>query len=280
MNGLKVVAWVAGGLATGAAIGGGVYWWRRRKAAGVRGVPSRPKRVVPSEPAASEEDTRARGHYVARGDLPDEFVELLNKEFPGGWPADDSTIKSMQRDDVVVFAVESDPAGPYEHPREELIQARVLSVEKTVVRARVLGPVAHAEHHGSHAGHGFRVGDLAEVPFSKVLVAARRAQPKGEGYNSEGEPARTFKPSDLTGETYKVRPQTPYDLVPAYRTDELEWHVDRELVKMTRIGARGPFEQIMFSEDSLRGPVSVRAIDNDPDEGYILVGRWDFVLDA
>lgn len=44
--------------------------------------------------------------------------------------------------------------------------------------------------------------------------------------------------------------------------------------------ANGLLEQIMFSEDSLPGPVSVRLLDRDPKEGLVHEARWDFVLDA
>ena len=53
---------------------------------------------------------------------------------------------------MIVFAVESEPKGTYTNTRQELVNAKVLSVEKNVVRGRVIPPVAHAEHHGSHAG--------------------------------------------------------------------------------------------------------------------------------
>jgi len=181
---------------------------------------------------------------------------------------------------VIVFAVESEPTGNYTNTRQELINAKVLSVEKTVVRGRVVGPVAHAEHHGSHAGHGFRVGDLVEVPRSRVLVAARPTDPKTTGYGSQGKPATSFKPSDVTKQTYKIKPGTPYDLILPYRTAELAWFVDEKLVKMVHVGEKANFEQIMFTEDSLRGNVTVRLVDEDPKEGTVFVGRWDFVLDA
>ena len=179
-----------------------------------------------------------------------------------------------------MFVAESEEAGPYDQTRQEIINAKVLSVEKSVVRARIIAPVAYAEHHGSHAGHGYRVGDLVEVPRDKVLVAARPTDPKKTGYGSEGKPANTFKPSNVTKQTYRVRPGTPYDLSVPYRTPELQWHIDREMVKMVHVGSKGSLEQILFSEDSLRGNVSVRAIDHDPKEGPVFVARWDFSIDA
>ena len=51
---------------------------------------------------------------------------------------------------------------------------------------------------GADAGHGFRVGDLVEIPRSQVLVAARRTDPKKSGYGAQGPPANTFEPSNET----------------------------------------------------------------------------------
>ena len=51
------------------------------------------------------------------------------------------------------------------------------------------------------------------------------------------------------------------------------WYVDEKLVKMIHIGEHANFEQIMFSEDSLRGHVSVRALDENPELCTIFVGR-------
>lgn len=290
MNTMKVIGLVAGGMCLAALIGGGVYWWRRRKQQASGDKPRAPKRAkpgpTPSNPPREVDedgvpvDTRPRGHLIGKAELHQELLDALDEEFAEGWPPTDEVIDALEKDDMIVFAVESEQVGNYTGTREELLSAKVLSVEKTVVRSRIVAPVAHAEHHGSHAGHGFRVGDLVEVPRSKVLVAARPTGPKIEGYNSRGEPARTLDPSNNTGDTYKVRPGTPYDLVLPYRTDELEWHIDRDMVKMVHIGDKGMLEQVMFTEDSMRGQVTVRALDNDPKEGFIFVARWDLVLDA
>ena len=290
MTPLKIIGLIGAGAGLAALIGGGVWWWRSRQ-----NSPSgkRPQRVKPSKPPRAptvppEEagptppagDTKPRGHIVTRKNLDSELAKELNKLFDAGWPPDEQTIENLETDDVVVFASESEETGNYTETQQELISAKVLSVEKTVVRARVIGPVAHAEHHGAHAGHGFRVGDLVEVPRDKVLVAARRTDMDQTGYNSRGDPARTFEPSNETKEVYKVRPDTPYDLILPYRTAELAWYVDRKLVKLVHVGERGLLEQISFSEDSLRGEVSVRAIDEDPEVGAVFVARWDFALDA
>ena len=144
------------------------------------------------------------------------------------------------------------------------------------MRARVVGPVEYAEHIGAHAGHGFRVGDLIEVPRTKILVAARSSEPKREGFNSEGEAAGVFEPSHETKQTYTIRPGTPYDLVLPYRSPDLEWSVDRDMVKLKHLGSKGNYHQIMFSEDSMRGPVTVRVLDRDPKTGLVFVARWEF----
>jgi hypothetical protein len=285
MNTMKVIGIVAASLTAVAAIGGGVWWWRQRnkKEDGARPIsPDAKPGPVPSgppRPAPSPQNADPRGHWMSTSDLPPELEAALNERFPNSWPPDDEAVNGMTTEDQIVVAVESEAVANYTQTRQELISAKVLSVEKTVVRARILAPVAYAEHHGAHAGHGFRVGDLIEVPRSKILLAARSVEPKKKGYGGEGKAEQTFKPSNLTNETYKVRPSTPYDLVLPYRTAELEWYVDREMVKMIRIGDSGLLEQIMFSEDSMRGLVTVRALDNDPKEGKIFVARWDFSID-
>ncbi|PRQ02054.1 hypothetical protein [Enhygromyxa salina] len=287
MSTMKVIGIVAASLTVAGLVGGGVWWWqqRKKKPDGARPIspdarpgptPSGPPRPAPSpEPT----DTNPKGHFLSPPELPAELEKVLNEQFPDSWPPEDAVVNAMTQEDQVVVAVESEPVGNYTQTRQELISAKVLSVEKTLVRGRVIGPVVYAEHHGAHAGHGFRVGDLVEVPRSKILLAARSVEPKKKGYGGEGKPEQTFKPSNLTGETYQVRPATPYDLSLPYRTNELEWYVDREMVKMIRIGASGLLEQIMFSEDSMRGLVTVRALDNDPKEGKIFVARWEFNID-
>ena len=193
----------------------------------------------------------------------------------------EQTIDNLEPEDVVVFAAEGEETGTYTEIKQELISAKVLSVEKTVVRARVLGPVQYCEHFGAYAGHGFRVGDLVDVPRAKILVAARPTeQGKKAGYGSRGEPANMFEPSNETKKVYKVRPDTPYDLKLPYRTPDLRWHLDRELVKLDHVGTNGMLEQITFTEDSLRGEVSVRVLDHDLELGVIFVARYDFELDA
>jgi hypothetical protein len=288
MNTLKIVGLLAAGVGIAAVIGGGVWYWRKRKLEGPR--PEKPQRVDPGKPPRRDSDdstpeekaeaTRPRGHMVNKDDLDPELAKELNNMFEDGWPPDDQTINDLEQDDVIVFAAESEETGNYTELRQELISAKVLSVESSHVRARVMGPVEHAEHHGSHAGHGFRVGDLVEVPRSQVLVAARRTDTDKDGYGSLGDPAATLKPSNETKKVYTVNPGTPYDLVLPYRTEHLVWWIDKDNVTVEHVGEDGLLEQVLFSEDSLRGDVSVRAVDKDPEVGAVFVARWDFELDA
>lgn len=277
-----MVGYIAGGLVLATMIGAGIYALRRLKQRTDGLAPKIPDKPAPtpSGPPRPATNTDPRGHYSAIDRLEPELGATLDERFPSAWPPDDATINGLTQEDVIVFAVESDPTGNYTNTRQELLNAKVLTVQKTVVRARILGPVAHAEHHGSHAGHGFRVGDQVEVPRAKMLVAARPTDAQGSGYDSYGEAAASFKPSDTTKQTYKVKPGTPYDLILPYRTPELAWFVDERLVTMTHIGQKANFEQIMFAEDSLRGDFTVRALDEDPEVGTVFVARWDFVLEA
>ena len=280
---LKIIGYAAGGLVLVTMIGAGVYAWRRHKQKKTDGlapnIPDKPG-PTPSGPVRPAGDTAPRGHYLGLDHLDPEVRKSIEELFPNAWPANDEAIDALQKDDVVVFAVESEPTGNYINTRQEVLNAKVLTVQKTAVRARIVGPVAHAEHHGSHAGHGFRVGDQVDVPRAKVLVAARPTDPKGTGYDSQGEAAASFKPSDVTKQTYNVKPGTPYDLILPYRTPELAWYVDEKLVKMIHVGEKANFEQIMFAESSLRGEFTVRALDEDPEVGTVFVARWDFVLEA
>jgi hypothetical protein len=285
MNPMKVLGLVTGGVVLTALIGGGIYWWRRRnnkkKTDGIApNIPDTPPAPRPAPTPSEPTNTDPRGRYTGRDNLHPDLRAALDELFPNTWPPNDQTIDALEKDDVIIFAVESEPTGNFTETRQELINAKVLTVEKTVVRGRVVAPVAHAEHHGSHAGHGFRVGDLVEVPRGKILVAARPTDPKTTGYGSHGKPAATFKPTDVTKQTYKVKPGTPYDLILPYRTPELAWYVDDKLVNVIHLGEKANLEQIMFSEDSLRGDVSVRALDQDPEVGTVFIARWDFVLDA
>ena len=283
MTTMRTVGVVALGMTISALIGGGIYYLYRRRQNQRNSdiIPSKPPRDVEPDPeptVGEHADRRARGGLAAKDELPDVLESALRKRFGDTWPPGDDTIDKLTTEDVVIVAAKSEPVPGYELSRTELIAAKVRSVEQTHVRARVVGPVEYAEHLGAHAGHGFRVGDLIEVPRPKVLVAARSSEPKREGFNSEGEAAGVFEPSNVTKQTYTIRPGTPYDLVLPYRSPDLEWSVDRDKAKLKWLGSKGNYQQIMFTEDSMRGPVTVRVHDRDPKTGLIFVAHWEFHL--
>jgi hypothetical protein len=282
---LKVIG-VLAGVSIIALIGGGFYLAYKAKK-GFKNLIDEVKDKIPTNPekrpSGDETDDPSfrpapSGFIMDKGDLPTDISDAFDELFPDFWPPDDEVIDNLTEQDVIVVAVQSEPVGNYTETRQEAISAKVLSVETNVVRARIIGPVAYAEHHGSHAGHGFRVGDLVEVPRSKVLLAAKPTEKSKLEYDGYGKAAQTLKPTELTKLTYQVRPGTPYDLVLPYRTDELDWHVDRDMVKLIYLGHNGLIEQIMFTEDSMRGPVTVRVQDRDQKEGLVHVARWDFVI--
>ena len=287
MSGWKTVGLVVAGMAIAAGLGGGGYllyrrYQRKKKGDGELEDDEQPQRVTPSRPprGSEEVDQRARGGYMNPKGIPDALREVLDQKFPNRWPPDQAVVDQLTTEDQIVFGVESEPVPAYEEVRQEVIAAKVLSVEKTVVRARILPPVAYAEHNGNHAGHGFRVGDRVEVPRSMILVAARPSGPrKKTGYNSRGPAENTFKSSHITKDEYKIRPATPYDLILPYRTDNLEWHIDQKHVKVVPIGHKGLYQQVMLTEDSMRGPVTLRLLNRDPKEGLVFVARWEFHLE-
>jgi hypothetical protein len=282
MSALKVIGWIAvGGLLLAGSIGG-VMWWRnrQRKNAEAGPTPSNPPRKTdPAKPDGSR--NKPGFDFLDKPALADALVEDINRMFGEGWPPDNATIDKMdlQPGDVVVFAVESTPTEDFELARQEIINAAVLSVEPTEIRARVIAPVEHTSHHGNYAGHGLYFGALVEVPRSHLLAAGRPLPRENQtGYGSRGPAAFEFKPSDYTKKVYKVHPSTPYDLVLPYRSENLYWDPNRDNVKFERIGEKGLLHQIMFTEASIRGPYSVTLLDNDQKLGEVVVARWDFDL--
>ncbi|NVB37231.1 hypothetical protein G6O69_36890 [Pseudenhygromyxa sp. WMMC2535] len=275
----KWIAWLAGGVGLAAVIGGLVWAYKRRQngQASSNEDGDSPD-IVPSAPPRTPGGAKQTLGYEFLGDeaLNKEESETLDEILGDGWPPSEETLDQLETGDVIVFGVESRPVGAYKAARE-LISASVIVVEKTLIRARVTGEIRYAEHFGTNAGHGLRAGMAVDVPRS-VVLGAGRPQP-AEGYGSKGDPVDTFKASTETGKTYKIHPSTPYDFQLPYRTKELEWYVDPQLATMKHIGEDGLLEQVMFTEGSMRGDVTVRAIDNDPMHGKVLVGRWDFVLD-
>jgi hypothetical protein len=215
-----------------------------------------------------------------------DLASTLDTAWPPDEQAIDTIVDKLEYGDVVVCAVQSNPDEIFEEPRQELINASVLSVENkstrdaTIVRARVIGPVAHTDDHGNFAGHRIRVGEQIEVPRRFVLAVARRKQAEQSGYGSRGEAAAEFDPSNRTSTSkiYKVHPGTPYDLVLPYRTENLKWYPSRENVRVEMIGEKGELHQIMFTEASVRGRYSLTLLDHDEKAGKVFVGRWDFEL--
>jgi hypothetical protein len=286
MNMLKWIGWVAmGGLVLAGSIGGALWWQhRQRQNATPSPTPSNPPRKTEpgeSEAAADRQPkNQAQHHTLRRDELSPELVADFDALFKDGWPPTQEVIDKLQPGEVIAFVAESEPTEDFDLPQREIITASVLSVGKTEVRARVIAPIAHADHHGNSAGHGLYVGALVEVPRSHIMVAARRAPDPDlpvRGYGSQGDPARVFAPSN--GKTvYKVHPSTVYDLNLPYRTEDLSWIPSRENVKYFPIGDDGLRHQIMFTEASVRGEYSITVLDDDEREGNVFVGRWDFVI--
>jgi hypothetical protein len=281
MNVLKVLGWIGlGGILIGGVVAGGVWLHRRRKAKADTGpTPSNPPRKKSEPDANGDKRNKPSFDYLDRSALHESLVDDITRLFGDLWPPDDATIEKIEVGDVVVCAVESKPTEDFDHAQQEIINAAVLSVEPTEVRARVIGPIAHTSHHGNSAGHGLYVGALIEVPRSRVLAVGRRTPPeKPTGYGSRGEAAAEFKPSDRTKVVHKVHPGTPYDLVLPYRTENLHWYPSRDNVKFEQLGEKVLLHQIMFTEASVRGPYSVTVLDHDEKAGKIFVARWDFEL--
>ena len=60
-----------------------------------------------------------------------DFRATLDELLPEAWPPDDPTVNSVVAEDVIIFAVESEPTGNYTETRQELINAKVLSVKSS-----------------------------------------------------------------------------------------------------------------------------------------------------
>jgi len=281
MGVLKVIGWIAaGGILLAGSIGG-VMWWRnrQRKKADTGPTPSNPPRKT--EPTNGSTRNKPHHHLLDRHGIRPEIVAEFEQQFGEVWQANDEAIGLLKQGDAVVFVVESEPVEDFDLPVQEAINASVLSVENTYVRARVFEPVAHTHHFGNTAGHGLYVGALVEVPLANVMAAARRDPIPGaptSGYGSRGEPAKIFKPSDHTKQVYKVHPGTVYELELPYVTENLTWSPSRDMVRVEQIGTRHLMHQIMFTEASVRGPYSLTLLDHDEREGIVFVGKWDFDL--
>lgn len=281
MNPWKVIGWIGAVAVTGV---GGYFAWRfvkRRREAKKNGdrpsrAPSGDDETPPESDGTSDDvDWTARHRLLGAEDVRGtDLGAELDAAFPNGWPATDAAIEQLRNDDIIMYAVESEPVGDLTSTRREIVNARVLSVEKDVVRARVYGRIKHAEHFGTFSGHGVRVGDSVEVPHANILVAARYDQ-KPQGYGSLGPAAATFKL--LNKGPHTVKPGVPYDLMLPYRTEDLHWYVtpstNRDFI---RIGSKGALEQVMFGESTLRGDVKVTVVDRDQKAGEVYVAHWNF----
>jgi hypothetical protein len=294
----KIVALVLGAVVIGGITAGGVWWYRKRKAAKANEEAAKtPQGPTPSNPPRKPEGEvkppprpakRNPFDFVDASQVHPDLVRDLAGTLDTAWPPDEQAIDTMvdklEYGDVVVCAVQSNPDEIFEEPRQELINASVLSVENkstrdaTIVRARVIGPVAHTDDHGNFAGHRIHVGAQIEVPRRFVLAVARRKPTDTSGYGSRGEAAAEFDPSNRTNTVYKVHPGTPYDLVMPYRTENLHWYPNRENVKVEMIGEQGELQQIMFTEASVRGRYTLTVLDHDEKAGKVFVARWDFEL--
>jgi hypothetical protein len=295
MNVLKILGLVALG---GAVLAGGVWLYKKRKAQGdgttpeptPSNPPRKPNNGTPSDTPTPTPRPAKRDpfDFVVASQVHPDLVADLGSTLDTAWPPDEQAIDNMvdklEHGDVIVCAVQSNPDEIFEEPRQELINASVLSVENmstreaTIVRARVIGPVEHTHDHGNFAGHRIEVGALIEVPRSFVLALARRQQTERSGYGSRGDPADMLEPSNKTSKVYKVHPGTPYDLVLPYRTEDLHWYPNRENVKVLMIGEKDELQQIMFTEASVRGRYTLNLLDHDEKAGKVFVARWDFEL--
>lgn len=293
MNPAKIGSLLLLGAVALGGLGAGIWWYRKRKAAKAeqQPTPSNPPRQPKPEGEATPPPRPAKRNpfdFVDAAQVHADLVVDLASTLDTAWPPDEQAIDAMvdklEYGDVVVCAVQSNPDEIFEEPRQELINASVLSVENkstrdsTLVRARVIGPVAHTDDHGNFAGHRIHVGAQIDVPRRFVLAVARRKHPTKSGYGSRGEAAAELDPSNTTRKVYKVHPSTPYDLVLPYRTENLHWYPSREKVKIEMVGEKGELQQITFTEASVRGPLSLTLLDHDEKAGKVFVGRWDFEL--
>lgn len=294
-----LIGWLAAGVTLAAGVGA-LYWYlKRRKAQGQAEVgpePSAPPRdssegeAADGRPSDAYEDATPDSQkdnpdptrnlpafdFLDRENLPQALVQSIDDSFGEGWNVTEQIVDDLEPDDVVLFAVESEPTGPYTRTVKEVLTGHVLSVDEDEIDVRVMGPVKHSEHFGNIAGHGLRPGKRATVPKSKILIAA--VEQHGDGYDGRGPSSAEFKPSSLSKRKYVVHRGTPYDLKLPYRTDELEWHTSPEEAKPEHVGEEGLLEQVIFPEGAPTGTVIVRAFDNDPEVGQVLVGRWEFKL--
>ncbi|EDM79628.1 hypothetical protein PPSIR1_21409 [Plesiocystis pacifica SIR-1] len=282
---MKTVGIVAATLATTALIGGGAYWFYKRRQkkkdeeeVDPEDLPNDADDDGVTEPVTPDE-VRPRGGFMDRNTLPDDVKQKFVEAFGGYAPPKDEILDNLTQEDVVLFGVKSEPVPGYPSVREEILTAKVRTVEDTVIRARISEPPLYSAHLGSHAGHGFRIGEMVEVPRGVIIFAARPKPSEVKGYGEYGRPAGTFESSHVSKKSYDVHPGTPYDLVMPYITDDIEFHVDREMVRFELVGTKGLRQQIVFKEGSMHGDVTLRALDRDPKTGLVFVARWNFHIE-
>ena len=303
MNVLKIVGLFAlGSIVIGGGIAG-VLWWKAKNGTLPKPgpTPSKPPRrpdVKPCEgsglgadasgeckpsdpPPPNPNANEAQCKMLRRDQLAANLVADIEAMFGDDWGVKPDQIDQLETGDVIVFAVESTPTPDFELAQQELVSASVLSVGKSAVRARVIGPVDHAEHHGNTAGHGMYVGKQVDVLRSHVLLGGKRNRdpnlPKS-GYGSRGPAAAVLKSTYGGKVVHKVHPTTVYDLELPYRTPDLVWVPSRHDVTVTAIGDDGLRHQIEVSEDSVRGPFTLTLLDDDEREGNVFVARWDMQI--
>ncbi|EDM81658.1 hypothetical protein PPSIR1_22114 [Plesiocystis pacifica SIR-1] len=272
---------VAATLAATALVGGGAFWlyrrWEKKKEEeelDPEDLPDDYDDDGTTEPIVPEE-VRPRGGFMDRQKVPQEVKQEFIEAF-GGWaPPNDEILDNLTQEDVVLFGVVSEPVPGYPLEREEILTAKVRTVEDTVIRARICENAEFSAHLGAHAGHGFRFGEMVEVPRGVIILAAR-PKPNGiEGYGKYGRAGGRLVPSEPTAKPYDIYPGTSYDLVMPYITDDVEFHINREMVRFELVGTKGLHQQIRFSEDSLRGDATLQAMDRDPKTGRLhFLARW------
>ncbi|EDM78408.1 hypothetical protein PPSIR1_06151 [Plesiocystis pacifica SIR-1] len=284
MTAMRTVGIVAATLATTAVIGGGAYWlYKRRKKKKDDELADDDDVVLKDfeddDDPITPDDIRPRGGFMDRNTLPDDVKQEFIEAFGGYAPPKDEILDNLTQEDVILFGVKSEPVPGYPEVREEILTAKVRTVEDTVIRARISEPEEFSAHLGSYAGHGFRFGEMVEVPRGVIIFAARPKPTDVTGYGKHGRPAGTFESSHVTKKSYDVHPGTPYDLVMPYITDDIEFHVDRAMVRFELVGTKGLHQQIVFKEGSMHGDVTLRALDRDPKTGLVFVARWNFHIE-
>ncbi|MCA9701691.1 MAG: hypothetical protein KC431_29490, partial [Myxococcales bacterium] len=119
----NVIGWVAAGLGLAAAVGGLIWYLKRRQAKTDKpeNRPSTPS-APPRAPTTDEPRHPPSFHFMGRdaAHLDPELVALLDEAYDSGWPPEEASLEQLETEDVIIFAVESEPVGPYERSVQEL----------------------------------------------------------------------------------------------------------------------------------------------------------------